>query len=135
MLLFKNEDENIVHGYYDSSNVIKSEYNNKLNEFIVIFKNGHKYKYKNVPIKDYTKFELCESQGKEIHKFKRFGGEKIGVSDIKTIENEINEVKNKYHVNLVNELLELTKSYSNHINNPLYVTKIENKINQIKEII
>jgi len=86
-------------------------------------------------IKDYTKFELCESQGKEIHKFKRFGGEKIGVSDIKTIENEINEVKNKYHVNLVNELLELTKSYSNHINNPLYVTKIENKINQIKEII
>lgn len=135
MLLFKKEEENITHTYYESSNVIKGEYNDNLNEFTVTFKNGHKYKYKSVPKKDYIKFELCESQGKEIHKFKRFNSEKIGVVDVESIEQEIDNVKSKYHVELVNQLSDLVGVYSKNLNKPLLLTKIENKLNQIKEII
>lgn len=57
----------IIECLYKSSNVLGSEYDTSKNELAIIFKNGLKYKYKNVPFEEYTRFEIAESQGKQFN--------------------------------------------------------------------
>jgi len=48
---------------YDSSNLSKSEYNTTNQELIMEFKKGGKYLYYKVPLKEFTKMRMSESQG------------------------------------------------------------------------
>ena len=47
-----------------SSNIKKTEYDTETKKLIVIFNNGGKYEYSDVPHQIYTKFRVSESQGK-----------------------------------------------------------------------
>lgn len=62
-----NEDGNKEISLYKSSNIFASEFDYDNNELIVIFKRGAKYKYKDVERTDYTRFNIAESQGKELN--------------------------------------------------------------------
>jgi hypothetical protein len=48
---------------YLSSNLKSSEYDTKTKELIVEFKNGVKYSYSDVPMDEFTKMRMAESQG------------------------------------------------------------------------
>ena len=48
---------------YDSSNLRKSEYNTATAELIMEFKKGGTYSYSKVPIQEFTKMRMAESQG------------------------------------------------------------------------
>jgi hypothetical protein len=63
MILKKQEKDNIVKAIYDSSNILASTYNKENMDLTLIFKKGAQYKYPNVSLTDYTRFELAESQG------------------------------------------------------------------------
>lgn len=58
--------------WYDSSNILYSECDdkeNELKEVRVVFKNGTQYKYKDVNVHDYLMFREDASQGKALNKF------------------------------------------------------------------
>ena len=77
MIIFRyyDEDERIDRAWYDSSNVLYSECEDKVNELKVlrvVFKNGATYVYKNVNVNDYLMFMaggLDGSNGKALNKF------------------------------------------------------------------
>jgi hypothetical protein len=48
---------------YESSNLKSSEYDTKTKELVVEFKNGVKYSYSEVPMDEFTKMRMSESQG------------------------------------------------------------------------
>ena len=48
---------------YDSSNLKYSEYDTTTQELVMEFKKGGKYSYSGVPLKEFTKMRMAESQG------------------------------------------------------------------------
>ena len=48
---------------YDSSNLKYSEYDTTTQELVMEFKKGGKYSYSGVPLKEFTKMIMAESQG------------------------------------------------------------------------
>jgi len=48
---------------YDSSNLRYSEYDTTTQELVMEFKKGGKYSYSEVPLKEFTKMRMAESQG------------------------------------------------------------------------
>ena len=86
MLLKRSIKDDVIKGIYKSSNILVSEYNQKNNELIIVFKNGGKYKYTNVDKKDFTRFEMADSQGK-VHNshIKAYPYEALGKVDVKTL--------------------------------------------------
>jgi len=79
---------------YDSSNVLASIYDNNTNVLILIFNKGNQYKYSNVSVTDYTRFEISESQGKVfITHIKAHSVEKLGQINPEEIYKEINNLK------------------------------------------
>ncbi len=48
---------------YDSSNLKYSEYDTTTQELVMEFKKGGKYSYSEVPLKEFTKMRMAESQG------------------------------------------------------------------------
>ena len=48
---------------YDSSNLKSSEYDTTTQELVMEFKKGGKYSYSKVPLKEFTKMRMAESQG------------------------------------------------------------------------
>tara|TARA_R110000824_G_scaffold187242_1_gene368501 strand:+ start:5741 stop:5986 length:246 start_codon:yes stop_codon:yes gene_type:complete len=48
---------------YDSSNLKYSEYDTTTQELVMEFKKGGKYSYGGVPLKEFTKMRMAESQG------------------------------------------------------------------------
>jgi len=87
MILKRTVNEGVVKGLYDSTNILASEYDQTTNNLIVIFKNGGKYRYSDVGIKDFTRFELADSQGKVLnsHIKNSYGYEALGKIDTKEI--------------------------------------------------
>ena len=96
MLIKRNETNNIVECLFDSSNVIASKYDKTTQELIVTYKAGTQYKYKGVKSTDYSRFELADSQGKEINsRIRLYPNEKLGNVDLAKLINEIQENKPK----------------------------------------
>ena len=87
MILKRTVNEGVVKGLYDSTNILASEYDQTTNNLTVIFKNGGKYKYNDVGIKDFTRFELADSQGKVLntHIKNNYAFEALGKIDTKEI--------------------------------------------------
>ena len=67
MILKKVEKDNIVKAIYKSSNVLASKYDKSSQELTITFKRGSVYTYAGVPVTDYTRFEIAESQGKVLN--------------------------------------------------------------------
>lgn len=95
MILKRTVNEGVVKGLYDSSNILASEYDQKTTNLTVIFRNGGKYKYKNVGIKDFTRFELADSQGVVLNKhiINVYEFEALGKIDTKTIIEDVVELQ------------------------------------------
>jgi len=105
MLVRKLINDGIMKSYYDSSNILVSEYDQSTKNLIVIFKNGGKYEYKDVSISDYTRFELADSQGKVLNShIKQYPFEALGKVDISKINEEIDDFK-------LNDKIDLQKSF------------------------
>lgn len=64
MLLKRQENDTLIKVMYNSSNVIASIYEKQTQDLTLIFEAGTQYKYPNVSLSDYTRFELADSQGK-----------------------------------------------------------------------
>lgn len=91
MLIKKNVEGDITKNYYESSNLMVSEYNKMTKDLLITFKYGGKYKYDNVSLKDYTRFELADSQGKVLnsHIKPNYSFENMGMMDVKLIKEEL----------------------------------------------
>jgi len=87
MILKRTVNEGVVKGLYDSTNILASEYDQTTNNLTVVFKNGGKYKYNGVIMKDFTRFELADSQGKILntHIKNNYEFEALGKIDTKDI--------------------------------------------------
>lgn len=71
-VIFNKLVENIDYCWYDSSNIIYSECNDKkdeLKDVKVVFKGGRTYLYKKVNVQDYLKFRNDISQGKALRQY------------------------------------------------------------------
>jgi len=94
MVLKRKEENNIIKAMYDSSNILASIYNKDNSDLTLIFNKGTQYKYPNVTITDYTRFELAESQGKVFNThIKQYAFEKLEIIDPSTIITEIQTMK------------------------------------------
>ena len=69
MLLKKVEENDLIKGYYESSNILMSEYDKRKQTLTVVFSNGGKYTYDNVSFTDFTRFEVADSQGKTLNAY------------------------------------------------------------------
>jgi hypothetical protein len=87
MILKRTVNEGVVNGLYDSTNILASAYDQTTNNLTVTFKNGGKYKYNGVIMKDFTRFELADSQGKVLnsHIKNNYEFEALGKIDTKDI--------------------------------------------------
>jgi hypothetical protein len=80
-----NEEMRIDKCFYNSSNVLYSECDDKLNEFKdikITFSDGRNYLYEGVNVVDYLLFKNSISQGKDL--FKYIAVKKSGVDKHKT---------------------------------------------------
>lgn len=103
MIIFRyyDEDERIDRAWYDSSNVLYSECEDKVNELkvlMVVFKNGATYVYKNVDVNDYLMFMaggLDGSNGKALNKFikAKCEYEKVGDTDLAQLNAQLEYYK------------------------------------------
>jgi len=94
MVLKRKEENNIIKAMYDSSNILASIYNKDNSDLTLIFNKGTQYKYPNVTMTDYTRFELAESQGKVFNThIKQYAFEKLEIIDPSTIITEIQTMK------------------------------------------
>lgn len=102
MILKRVEKDGIVKSIYKSSNVLASKYDKANGALTITFAKGANYTYTGVPVTDYTRFEIAESQGKVLNevikKYPFTQGEPIDPSKIieeveKHQENEIKMIE------------------------------------------
>lgn len=94
MLLKKVEDNGVIKATYSSSNICASTYNKATRALEIIFTNGGKYKYNDVTLTDYTRFELADSQGAVVNShIKKYVTENLGKVDTTQIIAEITQLK------------------------------------------
>lgn len=108
-----NEEKRIDRAWYNSSNILYSECDDKENDLKtlrVVFKNGACYEYKNVSVQDYIMFMhggLDGSNGKALNKFikeKKYEYQRLDDANINILNEELeNLIKEK---NLINETKE-----------------------------
>lgn len=66
----------------NSTNIIESKYDTVSKDFVLTFRSGRVYKYKNVDARLYNQFELSESHGKSFHQlFKTIPQTRLGDID------------------------------------------------------
>lgn len=96
MLVKRNEKENVIECLFSSSNVLSSKYDKSSLELTVVFNQGTQYKYKGVRMTDYTRFELSDSQGKELNgRIKEYPVEKLANVNTTNLVREIHEYSPK----------------------------------------
>lgn len=89
------KDGGLVECLIDSTNIIKSEYNESTKSLVLTFKAGTQYKYLDVLHRDYVRFEVSESQGQIFNRtMKNYKFEKMDKVDVSPIRERINEIKN-----------------------------------------
>lgn len=102
MILKRVEKDGIVKAIYKSSNVLASKYDKSNESLTITFNKGTTYTYTGVPVTDYTRFEIAESQGKILNgiikKYPVTQGETIDPTKIiaevtKHQEDEIKEIE------------------------------------------
>jgi hypothetical protein len=98
----------LIEAFYDSTNILKTNYIPERNLLFIFFKGGSVYSYSNIDRELYEKFENCESQGK------------FFIAEIKKkpqVYNYLKEYKmyefEKQDINEIIENLKLTKSPQN----------------------
>lgn len=92
----RKENNGIVECLIDSSNIIKSEYDELKKSLVLTFKAGTQYKYHDVLHRDYVRFEVSESQGSVFNKtMKNYKYEKMDKIDVQPLKERINEIKNE----------------------------------------
>ncbi len=91
MIENKKNDGDLILCTYDSSNVIGSTYNRKINELKIIFKKGSTYLYENVSFDEYQMLETAKSQGKMFRTV--VVDKKFEKGDDVDIDNFIREIK------------------------------------------
>ena len=93
MVIFNKYENNIDKTWYQSSNVVYSECEDKVNDYKelkVVFKNGSTYVYHKLDVKDYLMFRNASSQGKALNEYiKKYEYEKCENSDLTEINNEL----------------------------------------------
>lgn len=110
MLLERISKNNIVEALYESSNIVASTYDMNNNQLKLVFKGGAEYIYNNVPITEYYKLELAESQGVAFNKYLRsYPFEKGGEVDISMLHERIQEVKQQEIDGISNDLIEAAR--------------------------
>lgn len=94
MLLKKLENNGEIRVTYSSSNIVSSIYDKATKALTIIFTNGGQYKYSDVSITDYTRFELADSQG-AVHNshIKKHAFETLAKVDTKALLVEISDLK------------------------------------------
>lgn len=96
MILKRVEKEGIVKAIYESSNILASKYDKANESLTVTFKNGGNYTYANVPLTEYTRFEIAESQGKVMNsRIKKYDFTNNGKVDITKIIAEVNNIRDE----------------------------------------
>lgn len=97
MSKIKNKYENDIDKvWYDSSNIVYSECDDKDGELKVVritFKDGRTYEYKGVKVNDYLLFREHSSQGKALNAImKQYECTKIDNRDIAELKNELDDL-------------------------------------------
>lgn len=113
MLIKRNEKGNKIEVLYDSSNILASSWDKTTNNLKITFKRGAQYLYKNVKNTDYIRFELAESQGKELNnKIKNeYKYEKLGDIEPNELIKEIHDYQNKEMDGIEKGLITTLKSF------------------------
>ena len=94
MLIKKQVSEEKIKSIYESSNICASIYDTGNKNLTIIFKNGGQYKYLNVSERDYTRFEIADSQGAVFTShIKSYPFEKLDKVDVKEILLEVETIK------------------------------------------
>lgn len=110
MLLERISKDNLIEALYESSNIMASTYDTTNNQLKIVFKGGAEYIYENVPITDYHKLELADSQGVAFNKYLRsYPFEKGGKVDINMLQERIREVKQQEIDGISNDLVETAR--------------------------
>lgn len=101
MILKKVERDGVIDCLYDSSNIVGSQYNENNKTLSVIFKNGGKYTYSDVPKVEYLIFEGSPSQGKVLNtRIKQYSFVNEGIVSIDDYILEIEKVREVEKENL-----------------------------------
>lgn len=94
MLLKKQVTEEKIKSIYESSNICASIYDRGTKNLTIIFNNGGQYRYNNVSERDYTRFEIADSQGAVFTShIKSYPFEKLEKVDVKDILVEVHTIK------------------------------------------
>jgi hypothetical protein len=95
MLLQKEtRNERITKALYSSSNICASHYDKVTKELTITFNNGGQYKYADVSLTDYTRFEMADSQGVIFNShLKKYKFENLGKTSTQDILDEVNVLK------------------------------------------
>ena len=104
IIINKYDEENrLDHCFYDSSNVLYSICNDKLDELkdlTVVFKDGRSYLYEQIPVNQYLMFRQSTSQGKDLFKYiavkdkgvDRYKTTRIQDTDLKMLESKKQQI-------------------------------------------
>jgi len=93
MILKRQEKDNKIKAMYKSSTILASVFETDTNTLTVIFTNGGQYKYANVTLTDYTRFETADSQGIVLNShIKKYTFEKLAPVDPTAIIKEITDL-------------------------------------------
>lgn len=109
MLVKRNEKNGVINALYESSNIMASTYVMETNQLTIVFKSGVGYQYEGVIPKDYSKFELADSQGVVFNKdIKQHTFKAIGEVDIEAIRKQLEDSKADELVNYTKSILKIT---------------------------
>ena len=109
MLLKRVEKEGKIKSIFESSNILASTYDTETKDLILIFKKGGQYRYPQVKMTDYTRFETADSQGVIFNShIKKYSFVKMDAIDptkiVESIELVIAEDKIKVGEEIVNTM-------------------------------
>lgn len=133
-LILKHYENDLEKAWYDSSNILYSECDDKDGELKVVrivFKGGRTYQYTDVKVNDYLMFRENISQGKALNTFmKQYPTERVGDTDVASINEELEIRQNNGF------LVVLDESNINVFNNENKVLKMPCKVlNETSNII
>lgn len=96
MILKQEKNNEVTDALYASSTICASSYDRTTKDLTITFKNGGQYRYKDVSITDYTRFEIADSQGVVLNThIKKHTFEKLGTVDMTKILLEIESLDEK----------------------------------------
>lgn len=113
MLIKKTENNGEVDAIFESSNIVASTYKTNTEELTIVFKTGMSYTYNKVSKKDYSKFELAESQGQVFNKYiKQHTFTKGGPVDVSALALRLEEAKEEERKLLRDNIVQMATKLS-----------------------